>query len=202
MSPELIEHAARLLRHAPAGGMTIDTLWERARAETGQEAGIRSFLEAIRSRSDVFTVLEPPAQPPDMACWEPAEREAYGSLVLEAGADRPVVTLADASVEQQDEPAWFTGTQATLADLLRTAGHDESLRQSVRAAVAELEAAYGAGRQGVQEPIRRSSTLHHCSSASSASITKPAASAAARTCSDSSSRMPESMAHPPPASPL
>jgi hypothetical protein len=98
----------------------------------------------------------------------------------------------------------FAVVHESLAELLRGTADDEALRHAVGCALDELVSATvresgggaaGAAPRAPHAPLRNS-TVHHCSSTSSASTAKPAAAAAVRTPAASSTRIPDRIAHP------
>jgi hypothetical protein len=206
---ELIEHSARVLRHAPARSLTADELHRRVVREAGLSVGLAAFLDCLRASPDRFALLAPSCEPLLAAVWDETARHAYAAAFAQTGMSTwPLVTLAETPAEPVVVGP-LSDVHDDLAEFLRVVGDDDHLRAAVSEAAAGL-AALGrlpdAASPGAacpprcQEPAARSSTLHHSSSASSASTMKPATSAAARTSGASSPRMPDRMAQPPVAS--
>lgn len=201
MNTTLRDDLARLIGQEPARSLDAVSLHRRACRELGLDLTMSQLLQALEAEPDRFRVL-PPTALPDHG-WCETDRLRYREALQEAGIGCPVVTVSE---RRPDDTAYcvpddvFGCTHDALTELLRAAPGDESLGGAVTAALAELRSLRQAlSAEDGYGPTRRSSTLHHCSSTSSASTVKPAASAASRMSGASSTRMPERMAHPPAA---
>jgi hypothetical protein len=214
MPSEVVEHAARILCSLPGRTLDARLLYERVSRDTGVACGLQLFLDALSANQERFAMLHPAMPPGDSTAWTAAERLAYAPALAAAGmGSAPLVTLFedpagtgddDALIGvvpyRRDRDAALADVHRSVAELLRAHGRDPDLREAASAAMAALDPSVAlrkreAGRAPRNQ--RRSSTLHHCSSASSASTAKPAARAESRMSGASSSRIPERMAQPP-----
>jgi hypothetical protein len=199
-----MEHAAHLLARAPTRCMRADALHRRVQADLRREVPYRRFVDALRRSEDRFAMLPCPLGVAEQPGWVAEETSVYAAALSAAGASgAPTVALASppppADCRSAHKPggaqpeSLLAELHATLADLLQAAGEDPLLRAAVGSALSGLEAV----RIPAGQEARRSSTLHHCSSESSASTAKPVATAAARSSAASSARMPARITQPP-----
>jgi hypothetical protein len=147
---EIIEHATRLLHHAPARYLSADVLYERTRRDLGTPLPFDQYLEQLRLHPDRIAVLA--CQFGDGTGWAATERAAYDAAVARAGlsltplvmlaAYDPVAELAPAPPQPcPPEHQLFADLHAALAELLHSATDDDALRCAVGSALAELETA-------------------------------------------------------------
>jgi len=199
MDTATLDDLARMIELDPARCMDAATLLRRASQELGLRLPLTRFLAELRTDTRRFRVLDDATLPHDG--WSAPERACYAEALLEAGLAAPLVTLSARPPDPDLEDDVLAGTNAALTGLVAAEPDDASLGSAVSGALAELCAVRRAlcAAEGYA-PARRSSTLHHSASASSASTVKPAAVAAARIPSASSTRMPDRIAQPPGAS--
>jgi hypothetical protein len=159
MITEVVDHAERVLRHAPGYSMPAGALHRTVAREAGIRIPLRHFMAELRARPDRFTVIAPPPLE-DPATWRAEESAAYadalrtalamtGPFVILAGndsADRTMMQPADAVFPPSAEPCAIEALQEGLAEVLRTAGADAGLRGSLAGAIAEIQAACSALR--------------------------------------------------------
>jgi hypothetical protein len=167
MRAELIDHAARLLRHVPTRCMDADTLYRRTRGDLGLRVSFADFLHSLHARPDRFAVLPSHLTLGDQRAWAGEELSAYEAALAQAGLPAsPTVTLAErrpdaraagavsaaaASIADGEGPAatdprrpreqLLGDVHTGLAELLHAGGDDQPLRLAISAALAELEAA-------------------------------------------------------------
>ena len=200
MNAALSDDLVRILERDPTRSMDAATLYRRARRELGLDGTLDEFIAGLERAPARFRVLRHAALP--VADWRECDREYYAEALAETGMGGQIVTLAEpcrwvpADIHGDDV---FRTTHDSLTRLLASATTDHTLVGAIDGALAELRALRLAAAVEDYGPARRSSTLHHCSSTSSASTVKPAASAASRMSGASSTRMPDRIAQPPSA---
>lgn len=157
MLQELIDHAERVLRHAPGASLAADALHRAACAQCGVHLPQAQFLAELEALPHRFAVTDaPPLDPAEV--WSPAEREIYAAALKQtAMAAGPIVSIpvrapADSDtewlVQRMDDGRLGPVNDVadvlrdSLLELLRAAGNDATLRNAIGGAVAELQSVY------------------------------------------------------------
>jgi hypothetical protein len=151
---EIIEHATRLLNHAPARCAGADELHGRTCRELAVDLPFSRFVELLQRRPDRFVVLA--CQFGMRTGWADPEREAYDTAMAQAGLSAaPLVMLAarDTMAElegvidttQASGREHFADVHHALLQLLHSAADDGALRDVVGGAMGELETAWRRG---------------------------------------------------------
>jgi hypothetical protein len=157
MNP-FLEHAARLLDHQPTRSMEAGSLHLRAVRETGHELPFRTFMEAVRQRSDHFAIVPPDPVAGTTDGWDPRQRSLYEAAMEAAGMKEPLIVLTERLVSGEEDdragraspvnvagpptPADVLGdVHDALTHLLHAADPDDPLYEAVTGAFEELHAA-------------------------------------------------------------
>jgi hypothetical protein len=157
MITEVVDHAERVLRHAPGHSMPAGALQRTVAREAGIRIPLRHFIAELRARPDRFTVLAP-APLEDRVTWRAEESAAYADalrsalatvgpfVTLTAGntGERTIMQPSGAELPPAAEPCAIEALQEGLAEMLRAAGGDDVLRRSLGGAIAEIQAACSA----------------------------------------------------------
>lgn len=163
MENPLIEHAARLLALEPTRCMPVETLHQRATAQSGCTVSLDRFVRLLCDLPAQFTVLTQDPSLGSARAWAADELAQYGAAMAAAGLASRVVTLcapADPDArgvagtpdrqrwtarERHAAPTTVTGHEL-LADvhdslnrMVQTEIADPDLRAAASAAIAELE---------------------------------------------------------------
>jgi hypothetical protein len=210
----VLDHAACLLEREPTRCLTARALHDRATRDTGSVLPFDRFLAILAQQPDRFTVIAPPPAFAGLSAYDTEFiRTGFGTdgcdqALAASGTIDPLIALNEhddgiplrVDLELRIDPALPDGSSGSPADDVLATVHEALARVLRHSGDAGLLDAAGAGLQelhAMRQELRRSRTLHHCSSASSASVPKPPAAAAARMRGASSSRMPDRIAQPP-----
>lgn len=147
----LLEQAARVLDHQPTRSMEAEPLYRKALRECGVDMPFPRFLEAVRSCTDRFAMIEPDPVAAVARSWDARHRSLYRAALEAAGLTRPVIVLAERIAEPLEPGLGHVANSGTALDvlgdvhealihLLRAAGAEEPLCDAVTDAVHELEA--------------------------------------------------------------
>lgn len=140
MQNQLIDHAARVLEHAPGRSMAADALYARISAEAGLDVGVKRLLECVRGDVDRFVVLPPSARVPDDPAWSTQDRSAYVEALVAAGLSAaPVVVLAERPAAGPDAaPPAGAGAAGVATVVAAPAAASAELLAELHAAMTEL----------------------------------------------------------------